>query len=97
MHLRRHLPSHSEYSCQCVCPVVRTALGEKNLLSCQTIPARSTVLALLADSDVLTIPSVWKLEQLFFIMRIAVIQVYRIAKTAKPKTSEVCGDLGGLR
>lgn len=48
-----------------------TALGARNPLPCQTIPVLSTVLALLAHSDVLTIPSGWKLEQLFFIMRIA--------------------------
>jgi hypothetical protein len=48
-----------------------TALGEKNPLSCQTIPARSTTLALLADLDILTIPIFRELEQRFFKMRIA--------------------------
>ncbi|MDX2214024.1 MAG: hypothetical protein SFY66_12120, partial [Oculatellaceae cyanobacterium bins.114] len=45
--------------------------GEKNPLSCQIIPVFSTVLALLGDLDVLTIPTFQKIEQLFAIMRIA--------------------------
>lgn len=48
-----------------------TALGEKNRLGCQTIPVLSTVLALLALPDVLTIPTFRELEQLFLKMRIA--------------------------
>lgn len=59
-----------------------TALGARNPLPCQTIPVLPTVLALLAHSDILTISSVWKLEQLFFIMRIAgtVSQINQSAK-----------------
>ena len=49
-----------------------TALGETNPLLCQTILARSTILAL---SDVLTIPTFQVLEQLFPKMRIAVLEV----------------------
>jgi len=50
-----------------------TALGEKNPLLCQTIPALSTVLALLVHADVLTLLTFAKLEQLFLKMRIAVL------------------------
>lgn len=38
--------SYKGYFCECVCPVVLQALGEKNLQLCQTTPAGSTVLAL---------------------------------------------------
>jgi hypothetical protein len=48
-----------------------TALGGKNLLWCQTIPSLSTVLALLALSDVLTILTFREFKQRFFKMRIA--------------------------
>lgn len=56
-----------------------TALGEKNRLGCQTIPVLSTVLALLALPDVLTIPTFRELEQLFLKMRIAVIALSSFA------------------
>jgi len=49
-----------------------TALGEMNSRLCQILPVRSTVLALLPHSDVITIQTFFGFEQLFLIMRIAV-------------------------
>jgi len=48
-----------------------TAPGENSPRLCQTIPVRSTVLALLARSHVITISIFLGFEQLFLIMRIA--------------------------
>ena len=48
-----------------------TALGEKNSRLCQTNSVLSTALALLALSDVLTVPGFLRFEQLLLKMRIA--------------------------
>jgi hypothetical protein len=60
-----------------------TALGEKNRLLCQTVPDLSTVLALLALSDVLTLQTFQGLQQPFPKMRIAGLHQLKPLKIKK--------------